>query len=93
MANQEHKKNKNTNHKGRNADPSARYALRHSAEKQSKSERRRTQQKQPQPRFAMDTAVKSTVSQLTKRCTKPRKVKHAFIVVADRQQRKALAVH
>ena len=36
MANQKHKQNTNTNHKGRNANPPARYALRHPAEKQSK---------------------------------------------------------
>ena len=47
----------------------------------AKSERGRVQQKQPQPRFAKDTVVKATVSQLTKdalnELVAAQKVKHA----------------
>ena len=99
MANQEHKQNKNTNHKRRNANPPARYALRHPAEKQNKKRTgpgpTKNNHTQDLPRTQWWTA---TVSQLTKRCTNElvatQKSETRFlIVVADRQQRKALAVH
>ena len=51
----------------------------------AKSERGRAQQKQPQPRFAMDTVVKSHCVATHKKMHQtnwllPRKVKHAFLI-------------
>ena len=99
MANQQHKKTTNTNHKGRNADPPARYALRHPAEKQSK---RRTGQgptrttttrichgrsgEKPQCRYSQKDAQTNWLLP-TQKC------ETRFLnVVADRQQRKALTL-
>ena len=60
------KETTNPNRKGRNADPPARYALRHPAEKQRKKRTGRAQQKQPQRRFATDTVTKSHCVAITK---------------------------
>ena len=75
------KETTNPNRKGRTADPPARYALRHPAEKQRKSEWGRTQQKQPQRRFVAIT--KDALNELVA----AQRVKHASkLFVADRQQ-------
>ena len=69
------------------------------AEKQGKKRTGQGPTKQPPPSFAIDTVVKSHCVATHKKMhqTKwllPRKVKHAFlIVVADKQERIALAAH
>ena len=64
----------------------------------TKSERSQAQQKQPHPRFAKDTVVKSHCVPTHKKMHKrigcyPEKWTRFLIVVADRHQKKALAVY
>ena len=97
MANQQHKQPQTK--KTQKANPSQICASPSSRETKQNSKRGRAQQKQPRTRFAMETVVKSHCVATHKKMHQtnwllPRKVKHAFlIVVADRQQRKALAAH
>ena len=98
MANQKHKQNTNTNHKGRNANPQPDMRFAIQQRNKAKSERGRAQQNNHNQDLPWTQWWKATVSQLTKRCTNElvatQKSETRFlIVVADRQQRKALAVH
>ena len=99
MANQKQNKTQKQPHKRRNADPPARYAFRHPAEKQSKKQKGQGPTKTTTNKDLPWTQwYKATVSQLKKmhqtNWLLPSKVKHAFLIVAaDRQQKTALAVH
>ena len=99
MANQKHKQNTNTNHKGRNANPPARYALRHPAEKQSKKRTGQGPTKTTTTKICHGHSGEKPLCRNSKKDAQtnwllPRKSETRFvIIVADRQQRKALAVH
>ena len=99
MANQKQTKTQKQPHKRRNADPPARYAFRHPAEKQSKQQKGQGPTKTTTNKDLPWTQwYKATVSQLKimhqTNWLLPSKVKHAFLIVAaDRQQKNASAVH
>ena len=99
MANQKQNKTQKQPHKRRNADPPARYAFRHPAEKQSKKQKGQGPTKTTTNKDLPWTQwYKATVSQLKimhqTNWLLPSKVKHAFLIVAaDRQQKNAFAVH
>ena len=100
MANQQHKTttNKNTT-KGETQipQPDMRFAIQQRSKANSK--RGRAQQKQPRTRICHGHSGEKPLCRNSKKMHQtnwllPRKVKHAFLIVAaDRQQRKALAVH
>ena len=99
MANQKQTKTQKQPHKRRNADPPARYAFRHPAEKQSKQQKGQGPTKTTTNKDLPWTQwYKATMSQLKimhqTNWLLPSKVKHAFLIVAaDRQQKNASAVH
>ena len=99
MANQKQNKTQKQPHKRRNADPPARYAFRHPAEKQSKKQKGQGPTKTTTNKDLPWTQwYKATVSQLKimhqTNWLLPSKVKQGFLIVAaDRQRKTALAVH
>ena len=100
MANQQHKQPQTkTPQKAKRRSPSQICASPSSRETKQNSKRGRAQQKQPRTRICHGHSGESHCVATHKKMHQtnwllPRKVKHAFlIVVADRQQRKALAVH
>ena len=82
MANQKHKQNTNTNHKGRNANPPARYVLRHPAEKQSKKRTGQGPTKTTTPKICHGHSGEKPLCRNSQKDAQtnwllPRKVKHA----------------